>query len=1115
MSKFIPTKGHNPCPICEDTSGDCRINGDLILCHSFPDGGIDAPGYRFAHPSKDGVWGIYAPVQDNWTPIQKDHWQAEQRRKKQARLKTESEHYANGLSISERDKAIRAVAAYVGLNNRHREQLLARGLSPKAIEAGLYFSVSPNQPVPLNISDKLPGIGYHNGKKVLVSTINGYACVAFDDQGRAIGFQIRDENPNAKNKYRWAKGLFSSHLQNGELPLTVRGQGSTPWLTEAILKPDVTADRHGIRCIGAAGGNFLSSKSQLKQYLADCKEVIIAPDAGDIINPHTYQRWCKHIKYLTKIGITVQVAWWGQVTKDLNDIDELDSLDTVEYLNPEDWHRLAFKAKQQAKQKAEATQLWQTWITFSPDVTLHEQYLSGEALMRLYCQHKPKTIHIRSGLGTSKTGAVLEWLNQLRDNSGVIFMSDINRLLYQTVERANNIEGGIPVSHLHRDEAYDLVSSDEWLAACFQSLRRWKQDNFFDEKIIVLDEVCSIVRSLLDGDTMKGEGVQAKIVRKFQSLLQRASLVITLDGNLNDATVQLIDELRGEESLKILNVQPEPRHYCITRWDDEALTFELALMKLRAGLRVAVTSDNATKLRTFYEQVIQQGVLAREQIVIIDQNSTDEECPPRALNNPSQFWQQHPNKKLLLYSPAANRGFDIDGEALRDGIELFDVLLGIFEGIISPDQVDQQFFRLRSDKVERHLYLAPQGKPNPRPHSYRKQMDSYPDLMAVSNTPPEEIKKTLDAWAENPLVRYEDMMRAIANDTQPNFRERVLELLEAKNCTITLPTRVSGETTAASEDGIAIRREIRAAFREEQRTERQALATRIAIAPSNPLELDQLREQYPDQYRNVTIHDVTRRQKYEQALPGFTHSEQFTPKNIYLLEEKPEHIHALTFFTMLNYEEKAIAKTKKQLFEAVKLYQRTGFAWLGDIKTDALIIKSLNDLDTKALMQQLEGQPFTREAIQKWHAQASKKPYKTRLRGLISKDIMKSFRAVLKFLGFTLKTQGTGHYRRYLIQPMLSSDLHQQLLDSIGRKIRSEATPVVSWESLPNNRTDNPCSFIENRRHLFDSKPLPNKAYSQNCLDKKTVSVSPVNPTMAMPDSVLSNIADSELSFSA
>jgi len=315
----------NLCPVCGEGSPDCRYSadGELILCHSHIDFDPQHPDWHYLGVSSNGVWGKFVPRKD------RDFDRTEWLEKKAER---EREHARNALSIPDRDKALRRLSQSLGLSRRHKQSLLDRGLSESAIEQGLFFSIYPNDDVPPGIPPNLPGV---IGEKIAASGV-GIACLAFDSEGRAIGYQIRLENVT-DSKYRWAKGLASSHLPNGELPITVIGndkESDRLWLCEGILKPFVAAHKHGINAIGAAGGHFSGSPNQIKEAIAPYREVILSPDAGDINNSQVMRRWADQIKFLETLGKPILIGWWGQKTKDDDDIDELVSLEAIEFIAP-------------------------------------------------------------------------------------------------------------------------------------------------------------------------------------------------------------------------------------------------------------------------------------------------------------------------------------------------------------------------------------------------------------------------------------------------------------------------------------------------------------------------------------------------------------------------------------------------------------------------------------------------------------------------------------------------------------------------------------------------------------------------------------------------------------
>jgi hypothetical protein len=331
----------NLCPVCGEGSPDCRYdpNGELILCHSHIDFDPQHPDWHYLGTSSNGVWGKFVPRKDR--DFDRTEWEAKKAERERDRLERQKNHAKNSLPIPDRDKALRKLSQSLGLSRRHQKALLDRGLSESQIETGLFFSIYPNDDVPPGIPPNLPGV---IGGKIAASGI-GIACLAFDSEGRAIGYQIRLENVT-DSKYRWAKGLASSHLADGELPITAIPNGKDNgqvWLSEGILKPFVAAHKHGLNAIGAAGGHFSGSASQIKEAIAPYREVILSPDAGDINNHHVMLRWSKEIKFLESLGKPILIAFWGQKTKDDDDIDEIGNLESIEFITPSQFFELAKK----------------------------------------------------------------------------------------------------------------------------------------------------------------------------------------------------------------------------------------------------------------------------------------------------------------------------------------------------------------------------------------------------------------------------------------------------------------------------------------------------------------------------------------------------------------------------------------------------------------------------------------------------------------------------------------------------------------------------------------------------------------------------------------------------
>ena len=149
---------------------------------------------------------------------------------------------------------------------------------------------------------------------------------------------------------------------------------NTVWVCESLLKPVVAAHRIGDRFIGAAGGLFRSSPIQFKAALKDAQTVIIAVDAGDVVNPHRVRHWRLETEFFQSLGLEVLFAWWGQINKTENDIDKLtpDEFSSIEYLTPDRLFAIADLQLQDDENQSESP------AQAAPDYSRKNYYYSSD-----------------------------------------------------------------------------------------------------------------------------------------------------------------------------------------------------------------------------------------------------------------------------------------------------------------------------------------------------------------------------------------------------------------------------------------------------------------------------------------------------------------------------------------------------------------------------------------------------------------------------------------------------------------------------------------------------------------------------------------------------------------
>ncbi|NMG09743.1 plasmid replication protein, CyRepA1 family [Brasilonema sp. UFV-L1] len=341
---FKPFGKTNPCPVCGSNNSACRYSTDdvnFIQCHT------NASARKLERINgyicvKEAAGHTASFKLDNSQGSEKHQVDWEAKRQAREKRKEQQTHKSETLSIAERDKATRQLHKYFGLSTKHRQNLRERGLTDSQIDAGYFFSVAPGDDLPFGVPENYPGA--KDGKLLVAGT--GFACPTWTVDGLISGWQVRLDN-ETEGRYRWAKGNSSSHLPNGELPITVIRPTEVRHKfvadIEGILKPYITAQKFGIVCLGASGGNITSSPEQLKDTIAklNITEILDFPDAGDVRNRNVMQRRVAKYEFYHSLGLQVRVVWWGQITKNGRDIDELEALNGITILTVEEFLAIA------------------------------------------------------------------------------------------------------------------------------------------------------------------------------------------------------------------------------------------------------------------------------------------------------------------------------------------------------------------------------------------------------------------------------------------------------------------------------------------------------------------------------------------------------------------------------------------------------------------------------------------------------------------------------------------------------------------------------------------------------------------------------------------------------
>jgi hypothetical protein len=947
MSAFIPLKRN--CPICNGARSDCRQSRstNLIFCRHTDANPI---GFKFQREDAHG-FSVWAEAKvDEWSDQQRQEYQ----RRKQERERFEQQRLSGALPIPDRNRAIRKLHKYLGLSSKHRQDLRDRSLTDAHIDAGCFFSIHPDQELPPNIPANLPGV--MRGK--LAAGAAGFACPAFDVHGNIIGWQLRVDE-TTYGKYRWPKGSKSSHLANGELPITVcrpidgvkrPGVG----LAEGLLKPYVGAQKLGQIFIGAAGGNFTSSPEQLKASLEALKPDIVNlyPDAGAVNNSHIMRQYRRTIELVSSWGYAVRVVWWGQTTKDAADVDELTGTEALAYLTPSDFlgesepdaepdsgayaeyiqrledeeryadldqERRHSEWRDQFPQRAHSA--WKRSKRFSPTQSIDQQYFD----FAVPCEGS--LMAVKSGLGTGKT----EWLKrviQVLSDEGWIALGYRNSLLLQSCERWG-------FYHLHADNGFMFIpDSQSKLALCVDSLGHF-QRHHFDGKNIVLDEAMSVTLHLLAGGTIRDK--RDRCLELFTEALKRAKRIFVLDGHLADWCLEYLQKLCGGDR-KVIKVANQ---YQSTPLDIE---FLLGTPDLKGGL----SANDRSPLIAAIKQSPRRVICADSQIeaealdnilalqgckgIRLDSKTISEPWASEFLANPDAWIEKHRPDYLIL-SPTAESGIDI---SIRG---YFTDQYCLYFGVLHTDAQLQMMGRIRDPQVKRHIWCREFGTDNtenfrsPFPRQITKAVEDFliQDGIATiegidQSAAIEQLIKKLIAASQDDHYHAFNLLKARWNYERSHLRECLLEsLIEAgHNVRLVTLQRDEGEADALKD-----------AKDEVKNANSVAIFNAQDIDPNKVSEIDAKFSASWEQRCEV------KKARLKKRLPGIEKTPQWRFELIRKVEyDDRAFIEHCELFWLLHHP------------DAAKLQQQERWAWLlkkdktflGDIRSRHLKVKTLLEI---------------------------------------------------------------------------------------------------------------------------------------------------------------------------
>ncbi len=1054
------------CPVCNGARNDCRENQTTKLVHC-RDNTITPDNWIFRGQD---AWGFnmwaYAPDVEAQRAENLAKWKQEQETHQKIREQKLLEKQARSLPDREKDKFIKQIISQLSLSEKHRQNLRDRGLTDEQIDSAGYRSVGKWQKLATPVDDNLAGVRL--GGESLLTPDSGILCPIRNQVGQYVSWQLRQDH-NSHAKYIWAASERKRHhrptshnKQYGELPLGVWIPNSTVsnalsgvvGLTEGTtIKPHIASHLLNIPVIGASGGNFASSAKTLKTTLEhlSAQEVILYPDAGAVINKNVLKQYEKVFGLLKQWNYDFKVAWWQQIAKEDGDIDEIDevTLSQITYLSPDAFIKLAKKQQY----IAEAKDSWRKSKHFTAQKQIHQRYFKSSL------PASNTATFIKSTTGSGKTTNLVKWLEELKD-MGAICLGYRNTLLLQWCADSG-------FYHLHEHDGLNLIGWDSSrIALCIDSLWRFKPSDF-EGKVLILDEVCSIIRHALFSQTVKN---REHILNLLGEAIRRCDRLICLDGMMADWVVGYLTAFCPDKKIStientwrnnkapvnfLMGVEIDGKLKVNDRspWLDELLNFapvpaigldsqvfgeSLDNLLSERGYNVLRIDSKTVKEKSVKEFLGGDGTKEKNENNE-NQNISPSDCPKGLAESNDLLAQTHRAERtsradrylikykpdVVIYTPSAESGVDVSIT------NYFSHHFCFFFGVLQVDAILQLMARIRDVSCPKYFWC--------------KQWVSLPESETIRSPLADKIAKVIDQnlvrdirlsmsgenneeqlislirsvihQSKTPHYDTANQLTAIANYEKSNLRECVLESFLAHGYEVNLVT---------GKDNWGIKQEVKTATKEVKEHNCQDIFNSEDIPPEladKPLAFD---AGWDDRCKLIKA-------LLKRRLPGIEDSQRWNAELIYKLRyTEPGFIEKQELFWLLKNPD--VAKTLQQekyhfLCRKFIEYEQVS---LWKIKTRLATISALRELGIHELLNNLDKE-YTSESTEIlaiW-----KKGHKTKYRQVLGRS---PGQHPIRYVGSLLRMLGHGWQSKQVrvgLESIRIYQLDRQLIEDDDRKV--------------------------------------------------------------------------------
>ncbi|CAD5983789.1 hypothetical protein NO108_04892 [Planktothrix rubescens] len=576
-----------------------------------------------------------------------------------------------------------------------------------------------------------------------------------------------------------------------------------------------------------------------------------------------------------------------------------------------------------------AKKAWRNNKKYTPHHTFSEPYCISPMAPK-----QDEIVCLKNHTGQGKTTKIKAWFeNELKDYGGAKFGAR------RGLERQFSGSSKFRFSNDDGEELH-IIDPKGCTTGCIDSIGKYR-DNDFDDKVLVLDEIESLMRHTLYGGTLKER--QQPTINKFAVAQQRCNSIILADGMMSDAICDYIQKKSGKKLIKYYNdvIPTRPDVYF---YDDMERNFTIKMAhQIKGEAFPLVAFDNQEDCQSLDKDLTRYG----RKVFRVDSKTANDTIlgkeVTRFLSNPDLFLKENEITKtydVILHTPTIESGLDINWIGFS-GVYLFATHLEI-------NSILQMLIRVRDINCPRHVCAPKFVKSNddcvlksPFKKTFNQlefelQQQSIealgPELGLHQDEIMERLIEHIRESYKSPEQDLFNTFNAIKNYEHSNYRECLIESLQQSGYNVIF---------------VQIGKPIMTQFKECKIEVKESVASDISIADK----IDENQYKKLSKRQDLKWADRCSVTKYRllERLPGVEGLGWDKDLVFHLLFENKKLISQAEIRWMLDHPELATKRSKKAWHGVLK-FDRT---FLGNFKTLLPLIKELNQLNVPALMDKL------------------------------------------------------------------------------------------------------------------------------------------------------------------